>query len=796
MAVSSPGISAPPDVVVGEADGHVNLRVSLNAPGTSTVTVNYTTADVTAVGSNPNPTPCPTYAYMVASGTLTFTPGVTSQVVSVTINNCHLSIASGFQTFTLNLSGNSLDSTITRAITQVDITGDNDTGATPALYVRDAVVDNRAGTVSVPVLLGGPSGLASTSTVTVAYATHSGSAIGGADFTNTSGTLTFTPGETAQNITVRIIDRAGSAPARSFTVTLGTPSHATIADGTGVVTIGASGAPAVSSPGISAPPDVVVGAADGYIDLPVTLSAPGTSSVTVNYTTADVTAVGSNPNSAPCPTYAYMVASGTLTFTPGVTTQVVRVDLNNCGLSVASGFQSFRLNLSASSVDSTITRAITEVDITGDNDTGKTPALYVRDAVVDNRAGTVSVPVILGGPSGVASASTVTVPYSTHSASAIGGTDFTNTSGTLTFTPGETAQNITVRIIDRPGSAPARSFTVTLGTPVHATIADGTGVVTIGASGAPAASSPGISAPPDVVVGATDGYIDLPVTLSAPGTSTVTVNYTTVDGTAFGSNPNSAPCPTYAYMVASGTLTFTPGVRTQVVRVDINNCELATPGTFTLNLSGNSLDSTIARAITTITIAKVARAPGAPKGVTAVAGNGRAVVSFTAPATNGGAAIELYMVTASPGGVTVWGGSSPITVNGLKNGTTYTFTVAAINANGTGAASLHSRAVTVGAPLTMAAPTVMPGSHQVSLKWKAPASNGFAIKGYVVIAYVAGVAKITRTFHSTATSETFTGLTNGTKYTFTVAAINVNGTGPPSPQSKAVTPSGSEHLRG
>lgn len=41
---------------------------------------------------------------------------------------------------------------------------------------------------------------------------------------------------------------------------------------------------AVSSPGISAPPDVVVGEADGYVDLPVSLSGPGTSPVSVSYT--------------------------------------------------------------------------------------------------------------------------------------------------------------------------------------------------------------------------------------------------------------------------------------------------------------------------------------------------------------------------------------------------------------------------------------------------------------------------------------------------------------------------------
>lgn len=92
-------------------------------------------------------------------------------------------------------------------------------------------------------------------------------------------------------------------------------------------------------------------------------------------------------------------------------------------------------------------------------------------------------------------------------------------------------------------------------------------------------------------------------------------------------------------------------------------------------------------------------APGAPTGVSAVAGNALAVVSFTPPANNGGSAITSYRVTSSPGGITATGTASPITVTGLTNGTTYTFTVAAINAVGTGASSAPSNAVTPSGPL-------------------------------------------------------------------------------------------------
>jgi chitinase len=118
----------------------------------------------------------------------------------------------------------------------------------------------------------------------------------------------------------------------------------------------------VTAPGILAPADVVVGAADGYIDLPVTLTAPGVNSVTVQYSTYNGTTSGSTGCWGTA--YGFVGQSGTLTFEPGVTTQTIRVPLLNCGVSLTSGFQEFTLGLSGNSADSTIARGITQIDIT------------------------------------------------------------------------------------------------------------------------------------------------------------------------------------------------------------------------------------------------------------------------------------------------------------------------------------------------------------------------------------------------------------------------------------------------
>jgi Pro-kumamolisin, activation domain/Fibronectin type III domain/PQQ-like domain len=85
--------------------------------------------------------------------------------------------------------------------------------------------------------------------------------------------------------------------------------------------------------------------------------------------------------------------------------------------------------------------------------------------------------------------------------------------------------------------------------------------------------------------------------------------------------------------------------------------------------------------------------------------------------------------------------------------------------------------------------SVSAGDASATVSWTAPASNGGSpITGYRVTPYIGTTAQIPTTFSTTATSQTVAGLTNGTAYTFTVAAINSVGIGPESAPSNAVTP--------
>lgn len=97
------------------------------------------------------------------------------------------------------------------------------------------------------------------------------------------------------------------------------------------------------------------------------------------------------------------------------------------------------------------------------------------------------------------------------------------------------------------------------------------------------------------------------------------------------------------------------------------------------------------------TITVVNPNPSAPTIGTAVAGDGEASVTFTAPSSLGFGATSItsYTVTSSPGSLTGTGATSPIQVSGLSNGTAYTFTVTATNNLGyTGPASAATGSVT------------------------------------------------------------------------------------------------------
>lgn len=179
--------------------------------------------------------------------------------------------------------------------------------------------------------------------------------------------------------------------------------------------------------------------------------------------------------------------------------------------------------------------------------------------------------------------------------------------------------------------------------------------------------------------------------------------------------------------------------------------------------------------------------PDAPTIGTVTALSGTSVsVAFTAPADDGGAPIESYTATSSPGGLTGTvnqSGSGSVTVSGLNSGESYTFTVVATNRYGSSDPSSASASVTMptvpGVPTITgtARSTLVVGATSETVNYSAPGDDG----GATITNYQIEATRLdnTGTFYVTDTggSKSVTGLTGTRRYKYRIRALNLAGYG-------------------
>ena len=221
------------------------------------------------------------------------------------------------------------------------------------------------------------------------------------------------------------------------------------------------------------------------------------------------------------------------------------------------------------------------------------------------------------------------------------------------------------------------------------------------------------------------------------------------------------------------------------------NAVIAVGATTTFSVIGSSYGSLVAPTLTCTS--KAGGKPTAPQPPTIVSvtpGNGSVLVKWAAPSSDGGSSITGYKLTSSDGKTCTTTGYTTLAcqISGLTNGTSYTFTVQAINAFGTSAASGPSNPVTPATvPVAPTGAAATAGAGQATITWTDPTDNGgSAITGYTVSSTPWSMGCTVS--GATATGCVVNGLNGGTSYTFTVYAINAIGTSAGSTPSNAVTP--------
>jgi hypothetical protein len=214
----------------------------------------------------------------------------------------------------------------------------------------------------------------------------------------------------------------------------------------------------------------------------------------------------------------------------------------------------------------------------------------------------------------------------------------------------------------------------------------------------------------------------------------------------------------------------------------------ASAGTLSGNVSiaSQSVPSTQVAVTGTIGGASSPTVPTAPTITGITPGNTQLAVAFTAPLSDGGAAITNYEYSTDGGGTwtphTPLVTTTPIVITGLVNGTTYPVQIRAVNSAGSGAASATVNGTPTGAPSPVppTAPTIMsitPGNQRLSVAFTAPSSDGGAAITNYEYSTDGGSTWSRRVPAATTSPLSITGLTNGTLYPVQIRAVNIAGHG-------------------
>jgi hypothetical protein len=239
-------------------------------------------------------------------------------------------------------------------------------------------------------------------------------------------------------------------------------------------------------------------------------------------------------------------------------------------------------------------------------------------SVTEGNSGTKSLPFTL--KLSEASDQVVTVKFATSDGTAKSGQDYTASSGTVTFASGETSKVVKIAIIGDRIDEADETLNLNLSNAVGATLTTTTRSGTITNDDGP----PKLSVKDVTVKEGNSGSLGASflVTLSTASSKSITVNFTTADGTA------KAPSD---YTTKSGTLTFSPGQTSKTVSVAVKGEALnESDETFGFKLStGVNVSVADATGVGTITNDDALPALSVKRPTITEGDSGNQVVSFT-----------------------------------------------------------------------------------------------------------------------------------------------------------------------
>src|SRR5436309_4688249 len=324
----------------------------------------------------------------------------------------------------------------------------NALGQAPVVQFDSATysVDENGGSATITVTRSGVlSGV-----LTVRYATSNGTATAPADYTAKSGTLTFNAGETIKTFTIPIVNDTLHESDETVNLTLSNPTGGALGNlSTAVLTIvddDTAGTVQFSSATYS------VNENAASVTITVTRTGGTASGVKVNYATSDGTATAGSD---------YTAKSGTLTFRAGVAQKTFTIPITNDTLDESD--ETVNLTLSDPTGGATLGTPDTAVLTIIDNDSGG--VLQFSSATYTVNEGVLSGKAVIKVTRSGGTASGVTVDYATSDGTATDGSDYIATSGTLTFTAGQTSGTFTIPIINDALDEPNETVILTLSNP-------------------------------------------------------------------------------------------------------------------------------------------------------------------------------------------------------------------------------------------------------------------------------------------------------------------------------------------